>query len=165
MNSKFCRLISETLKEYDKFITKHDNYTDTYSKDYLDQFVSVFRDWIMMQHCVEDREAMAQMDKAMNKKGRVVAEIQTTNGGETTIRRIYSDQLEQQIEVDERRAKNTLIDEVNSVIRGELDKSKEKVHVKIELPHLGGNTGLDSQNEVDDRRTAYEEGLDKHDIH
>ena len=111
MNSKFCRLISETLREYDKFITKHDNYTDTYSKDYLDQFVSVFRDWIMMQHCIEDREAMDQRDK-----GRVVAEIETTIGGKTTIRKIHSTKLEQQIEVDE-------------------------------------------------RRTAYEEGLDKHDIH
>ena len=122
MTSKFSRLISETLREYDKFITKHDNYTDTYSKDYLDKFVSVFRDWIMMQHCIEDREAMDQRDKGEELKEshykfpKVVAEIETTNDGETTIRRIYSNRLEQQIEVDE-------------------------------------------------RRTAYEEGLDKHDIH
>jgi hypothetical protein len=54
---------------------------------------------------------MAQRDK-----GRVVAEIETTVDGKTTIRKIHSTKLEQQIEVDE-------------------------------------------------RRTAYEEGLDKHDIH
>ncbi len=85
MTAQFSRLVSETLREYDKFITKHDNYTDTYSKDYLDKFVSVFRDWLMMQHCAEDREAMAQRDK-----GRVVAEISSTTDGKTTVRKIYS---------------------------------------------------------------------------
>jgi hypothetical protein len=85
MTAQFSRLVSETLREYDKFITKHENYTDTYSKDYLDKVVSVFRDWLMMQHCVEDREAMEQRDK-----GRVVAEISSTTDGKTTVRKIYS---------------------------------------------------------------------------
>ena len=85
MTAQFSRLVSETLREYDKYITKHKNYTDTYSKDYLDKVVSVFRDWLMMQHCVEDREAMEQRDK-----GRVVAEISSTTDGKTTVRKIYS---------------------------------------------------------------------------
>ena len=111
MTSRFSRLINDILREYDEFHTKHKNHTDTYSREYLEKFVSDFSDWVMFQHCAEDREAMIQRDK-----GRVVAEIETTEGGKTTIRKIHSNRLEQQIEVDE-------------------------------------------------RRTAYEEGLDKNDIH
>jgi len=111
MTSRFSRLINDILIEYNEYHTKHKNYTDTYSREYLEKFVSDFSDWVMFQHCAEDREAMIQRDK-----GRVVAEIKTTEGGKTTIRKIHSNRLEQQIEVDE-------------------------------------------------RRTAYEEGLDKNDIH
>ena len=76
---------------------------------------------------MEDREAMTQRDR-----GKVIAEIHSTQeGGKTTVRKIYGNKLEQQLEVDQRRAENTLIDEVNSVIREELNKSKDKVHVKV----------------------------------
>jgi hypothetical protein len=121
MTSRFSRLINDILREYDEYHTKHKNYTDTYSREYLEKFVSDFSDWVMFQHCAEDREAMIMSGitkglSDLHKHGRVVAEIKTTEGGKTTIRKIHSNRLEQQIEVDE-------------------------------------------------RRTAYEEGLDKNDIH
>ena len=127
MTNKFQDLIRDLLKEWSREQYKTVNFTDTYSKKALDRFLTVVSDWTYHGHCVEDREAMTQRDR-----GKVIAEIHSTQeGGETTVRKISGNKLEQQLEVDQRRAENTLIDEVNSVIREELNKSKDKVHVKV----------------------------------
>ena len=39
MNSKFCSLLEELLKEYDKIVYKQKNYTKTYDMQYLEKFI------------------------------------------------------------------------------------------------------------------------------
>jgi hypothetical protein len=63
MTPKFSELLSELLQEWGKSEYKATNYTDTYSRNALLNFLTVVRDWTMFQHCIEDREAMTQRDK------------------------------------------------------------------------------------------------------
>jgi hypothetical protein len=85
MTPKFTNLLSELLQEWSLFEYKQKNYTDTQSRESLLKFLNRVHDWTMHQHCIEDREAMEQRDK-----GRVVAEISSTEDGKTTVRKIYS---------------------------------------------------------------------------
>ena len=58
MTSNFTDLITKLLKEYDKTIYKHKNFTDTYTTEHLEKFSIAVRDWVMHLHSAEDREAM-----------------------------------------------------------------------------------------------------------
>jgi len=63
MTPKFTGLLAGLLEEWAKSEYKATNYTDTYSRKALLNFLTVVRDWTMFQHCIEDREAMTKRDK------------------------------------------------------------------------------------------------------
>lgn len=63
MTPRFTKLLSELVQEWSKSEYKAINYTDTYSRNALLKCLSVVHDWMMFQHCVEDREAMTRRDK------------------------------------------------------------------------------------------------------
>ena len=63
MTPKFTGLLANLLEEWSRSEYKATNYTDTYSRKALLNFLTVVRDWTMFQHCIEDREAMTQRDK------------------------------------------------------------------------------------------------------
>ena len=63
MTPKFTGLLANLLEEWSKSEYKATNYTDTYSRKALLNFLTVVRDWTMFQHCIEDREAMTKRDK------------------------------------------------------------------------------------------------------
>ena len=85
--------VKSTRKEGDPFVpTLH----HMYDEETLALFLDTVEDWTLHGHCIENHEAM---EESYSKK-RVVAEIQIKKG---LTHRIYSDNLEKQIEVDERR--------------------------------------------------------------
>jgi hypothetical protein len=101
MTPKFQDGIANLLGEWIKERRKEDHHTvpninHMYPEQELAQFLDTVEDWTLYGHCIEDHEAM---DKAHSGK-RVVAEIQIKKG---LTHRIYNDNLEKQIEVDERR--------------------------------------------------------------
>ena len=63
MTPKFTGLLANLLEEWSRSEYKATNYTDTYSRKALLNFLTVVQDWTMFQHCIEDREAMTQRDK------------------------------------------------------------------------------------------------------
>ena len=60
MTPEISDLITKFIKAYAKETYKAENYTDTYSREFLLKGVKVFEDWLMFQHCAEDRKAMKQ---------------------------------------------------------------------------------------------------------
>jgi len=101
MTPKFQDLIDNLLVEWVRERRNEGDHTvptlnHMYPEQVLAQFLDTVEDWTLYGHCIEDHEAM---EESYSKK-RVVAEIQIKKG---LTHRIYSDNLEKQIEVDERR--------------------------------------------------------------
>ena len=63
MTPEFTDKLTECLQVWVKIKYKAINYTETYSRHLLLEFVKDFTDWLMFLHCVEDREAMTRRDK------------------------------------------------------------------------------------------------------
>ena len=56
-------LLSQYLEEYSRSKNKAINYTDTYSRKYLSEFIKAVEDRVMYKHCLEDRVSMAKFDE------------------------------------------------------------------------------------------------------
>ena len=64
MTSQFDLLLTQLLEEWYRNTYKHINYTDTFSRKALLEFVKAVEDRVMYKHCLEDRVSMAEMDEA-----------------------------------------------------------------------------------------------------
>jgi len=65
MTSRFNSLIALLLKEYDKTVYKHKNYTDTYEMKHLETFLMVVRTVVINNHArkITLKELDEQIDK------------------------------------------------------------------------------------------------------
>ena len=65
MNSKFCKLLEELLKEYDKIVYKQKNYTKTYDMQYLEKFILTVREWTINNHA--RKISLGELDELVDK--------------------------------------------------------------------------------------------------
>ena len=63
MTSQFDLLLTQLLEEWSRNKYKTINYTNTYSRKYLIEFVKAVGDRVMYKYCLEDRITMAEMDE------------------------------------------------------------------------------------------------------
>ena len=63
MSPEFSDLVTKILKEYLKDPEREQEFKDTYTRKTLLGCVKIFEDWLMFQHCIEDRETMTQRDQ------------------------------------------------------------------------------------------------------
>ena len=72
MTSRFNALIKELLKEYDRTVYKHKNYTDTYEMKHLDTFLMVVRTVTINNHA--KKVTLEELDEQIDKMAKDVEE-------------------------------------------------------------------------------------------
>ena len=90
MTPEISDLITKFIKAYAKETYKAENYTDTYSREFLLKGVKVFEDWLMFQDCAEDREAMKQ----------------SWNGEDASENKLIDKQAEEEAELNDAKTKD-----------------------------------------------------------